>query len=804
MKVSLSWLNDYVDVQMALDDLVDALTMVGLEVDSVIDRYAFTEKVLVGRVLEVQPHPNADRLSLCSVDLGGRTVSVVCGAPNVQPGLLVPVAEPGTVFPDGTVLNKSVIRGVASEGMICSEVELALGEDYSGIMVLSADAAVGKPLNRVLGLMDPTIDIDLTPNRPDCLSIVGIAREIAAIQGTALKYPDYRYTDKGSQIHDVASVTIEAPDLCPRYAARLIKDIKVGPSPFWLQDRLMSVGLRPINNIVDITNYVMLETGQPLHAFDFDQLAGHKIIVRCAAEGEKFITLDEKERTLSADTLMICDGERPVAIGGVMGGLNSEIEESTTRVLIEGAYFNPISIRKTAKKLGLGTDASHRFERGVDPQGTVKAINRAAELMRDLGGGVPIEGLIDEHPQPVPQRTVKLAVSSTNRLLGTGFDSDRIASMLESIEFTVAAKDQDVLTVEVPSFRVDVSRPEDLMEEVARISGYNKIPTTFPVMPSEARRPLEARQLRNRIKITMGGFGFTEAINYSFIHKDSARRLQLPDSDRRHDTVAILNPLTEDQTVMRTSMIPGLLETVQRNLARGQKNLRLFEIGKIYFATGIEQLPEEIEMLAGVWTGLRQHSSWLEKDTPCDFFDVKGVLEGLLAHLEVKEARFTQLPDAKCHYTRAGHTAQIRIGDRSIGLAGEVQPQVLEKYDIKQTVFLFELNLNQLAPLVPETITSHPIPRFPAVPRDITLIVDQSVEAGSILDAVTEKGEELVEAVALFDAFEGGPIPAGKKSISFRITYRSQQRTLKDQEINTLHKKLTDGLVTKFKALLPE
>lgn len=804
MKVSLSWLNDYVDVQMKLDDLVDALTMVGLEVDSVIDRYAFMETVLVGRVLEVQPHPNADRLSLCSVDLGGSTVPIVCGAPNVRPDLLVPVAEPGTLFPDGTVLNKSVIRGVASEGMICSEVELALGEDHSGIIELSPDAEVGSPLNRALGLMDPTIDIDLTPNRPDCLSILGIAREIAAIQGSPLKYPDYHHPDKGSAIHDQASVTIDAPDLCPRYAARLLKNIKVGSSPFWLQDRLMSVGLRPINNIVDITNYVMLETGQPLHAFDFDQLAGHKIIVRCATEGEQFTTLDQKERKLSADTLMICDGERPVAIGGVMGGLNSEIEETTSRVLIEGAYFNPISIRKTAKKLGLGTDASHRFERGVDPQGTVKAINRAAGLMQELGGGIPIEGLIDEHPQPVPQQTVNLKVSSTNRLLGTGFDPDRIVAMLESIEFTATAKDKDMLTVDVPSFRVDVSRPEDLMEEVARIAGYNKIPTTFPVMPSEARRPLEALLLRNRIKKTMCGFGFTEAINYSFIHKESALRLQLPEVDRRHETVAILNPLTEDQTVMRTSMIPGLLETVQRNLARGQKNLRLFEIGKIYFATGDEQLPEEIEMLAGAWTGLRQHSSWLEKDQPCDFFDVKGVLEGLLEYLEIEEARFTQLPEAQCHFTRAGHTAQIRIGDQGFGLAGEVHPQVLKQYDIKQPVFLFELNLNQLAPLVPETKTSRPIPRFPAVPRDITLIVDQSVEAGSILDAVADKSEELVEAVALFDAFEGGPIPAGKKSISFRIIYRSQQRTLKDQEINTLHKKLTDGLVTKFKALLPE
>jgi len=541
-----------------------------------------------------------------------------------------------------------------------------------------------------------------------------------------------------------------------------------------------------------------------LHAFDFDQLAGHKIIVRGAFEGEKFITLDQKERQLTDDMLMICDAERPVAIGGVMGGLNTEIEDTTSRVLIEGAYFNPTSIRKTAKKLGLGTDASHRFERGVDPQGTVKAINRAAKLMLELGGGVSVAGLIDEHPQPVPERTIALSIPNTNRLLGTDFDSDRICSMLESIEFTVTGTEVDTMMVKAPSFRVDVSRPEDLMEEVARIAGYNNIPTTFPVMPSQARQPLEALLLRNRIKHLMCGFGFTEAINYSFVHRKSAQRLLLPEGDRRHAAVNILNPLSEDQTVMRTSMVPGLLDSMQRNLTRGEKNLRLFEIGRIYFATGDEQLPEEVEMLAGLWTGLRRQASWMVKDTPTDFYDGKGVLESLLARLAVKDARFTKLPDNQCHFHRVGHTAQILLGKQRIGVLGEVHPRVLKKYDSNQTAFIFELDLNRLATLVPGTQTTRPIPRFPAVPRDITLIVDRSIEAGSILDAVTGRKEDLVEAVKLFDAFDGDPIPAGKKSISFRIVYRSQQRTLQDQEINDLHKNLTDSLVIQFKALLPE
>ncbi len=493
MKVSLSWLKDYIAINMDSEQLAESLTMAGLEVDSVSDRYAYLDSVLVGRIDHVKPHPNADKLTICLVNTKDRDWSVVCGAPNVEEGMLAPLAKPGTVFPDGSRLGKSVIRGESSEGMLCSEAELGLGIDKSGIMSLDSSLNVGDRLADALGLLDTVFELDLTPNRPDCLSIIGIAREIAAIQKTPLKYPDYTIEDKADTIHKISSVKIEAPDHCPRYSARLVENVKVKSSPFWLQDRLLSIGLRPINNIVDITNFVMMETGQPLHGFDFDFLAENRIVVRTAAEGEKFITLDDKERTLGADTLMICDGAKAVGVGGVMGGLNSEIKATTTRVLIEGAYFNPVSIRKTSKKLGLGTDASHRFERGVDPEGTIRAVNRAARLMVELGQGTLIEGSIDEYPNPQSVKSISLSTRRTHRLLGINLEAGRIKELLESIEFKVeniTSEDGDErLDVIAPTFRVDISRPEDLMEEVARLSGYNNIPTSFPKMPAEGQNP---------------------------------------------------------------------------------------------------------------------------------------------------------------------------------------------------------------------------------------------------------------------------------------------------------------------------
>ena len=807
MKVSISWLNDYTPIELDPAALAEALTMAGLEVESLSDRYGYLNKVFIGRIEQIDTHPNADKLKLCRVSTGDRQMSVVCGAPNVKEGMLAPLAFPGTVFPDGSELEKTVIRGETSEGMLCSEAELGLGTDKSGIMGLDSSLKLGDRLADALGLSDTVLEFDLTPNRPDCLSIIGIAREIAAIQHTALSYPDYRMVDKQDKISEVTSIKIEAPDHCPRYAARLVDQITVESSPFWLQDRLLSVDLRPINNIVDITNFVMMETGQPLHAFDFYRLAENRIVVRMPNAGETFITLDQKERILGPEMLMICDGQKPVAIGGVMGGLNSDIEPDTSRVLIESAYFSPSSVRKTSKELGLTTDASYRFERGIDPQGTIAAINRAACLMVEIGGGKLIEGLIDEHPKPQKTTRVVLSTKHTNRLLGTRLTRDEIGDLLKSIEFAVEPKtndnDTDHLAVTAPSFRVDITRPEDLMEEVARLSGYNNIPTTYPLMPAEARSPAKNIDLRNRIRSLMAGFGFTEAITYSFIHKLSCDHLRLEADDARRSLVDILNPLTEDQAVMRTSLIPGLLQTVHRNITQQLTQLKLFEIGKIFINKDPDNLPRESEILVGLWTGARYTPSWHGKEILCDFYDIKGIVDGLLHALKIEAIRFTNLPADLCTYTRPGFSAQILAGDVSLGLIGEIHPQVIAHFNVKQAVYIFEINFDHLIPLISETTSSKSIPKFPAVFRDITIHVDKQIETQDIFETAQNFKERLAEGFNLIDVFEGDPIPPNKKSISIRVTYRSPDKTLEDEDVHDLHKSITDRLVKAFDATLP-
>jgi phenylalanyl-tRNA synthetase beta chain len=804
MKVSLSWLQAYVGLNLNVDELADALTMAGLEVEAVSDRYEYLNTVRVGRIVNVTPHPNAETLKLCDVNIGGSIISVVCGAPNVKTDLLAPCALPGTVFPKGIVLEKSTIRGKTSEGMLCSELELGLGVNGRGIMELDGRPAEGDSLNRALGLSDPVLEIDLTPNRPDCLSIIGIAREVAALSGKKVKYPEMSLPESMDDIADRTSVTLMDADLCPRYAAGLVFDIAVKPSPFWLQDRLISVGLKPINNIVDVTNFVMMETGQPLHAFDFDRLAENRIVVRTARENETFVTLDGKERRLDPEMLMICDGEKPVALAGVMGGLNSEIEDATTNILLESAYFDPVCIRKTSKKTGLNTDASHRFERGVDPGGTVAALKRALELIVDIGGGKCIQGIIDEYPSPISKKTVEVSISRLNRHLGTRLDDKAIENHLNSIEFDVEKIDADRFRVAPPSFRVDIERFEDITEEIARLFGYNNIETTFPLIPADDRHPDKKIDSRYRIKTMMAGLGFSEAINYSFIGQQSCDHLELPADDSKRKLIHILNPISEDQAVMRTSLIPGLLQAMKYNLSQQNKNLKIFEIGHAFFHSGkTDRRPDEIEMLAGLWTGNRIDSTWFSKEITCDFYDMKGIVEELLRNIGIVDAAFTRMPTESCFYTRPGYTARVIYDNEPAGLVGEVAPKVIHNYDLKQTAFIFELNLDRLVQSIPDTKSARPIPKFPAISRDITLIIDNNIETYKIIHSVDSFREELVENLHLFDVFEGDPIPKGKKSVSLRVTYRSSKETLEDNRVNDIHKNITARLMKTFDATLP-
>lgn len=805
MKISLDWLRQYVDIDVTPAELADMLTMAGFEVEAVMDPFERLNGVVAGKILEITPHPDADRLACCSVDTGDRIRAIVCGAPNITEKMTVPCALPDTLLPSGIRVESGNIRGQISEGMLCSESELELGTDASGVMQVEDAFSPGTPLTEALCLSDTVFEIGLTPNRPDCLSFIGIAREVAALLNQKLNRPDIQIQEADPDIREMTSVTIETPQMCPRYSARLLTGTAVRKSPAWLQRRLLSIGIKPINNIVDITNYVMMETGQPLHAFDFKRLSEKRIVVRtCLSEAEKtFTTLDGKQRRMDDEALMICDGQAPVAVAGVMGGENSEIGDLTTDVLIESAHFDPVSIRKTAKKLGLSTDASYRFERGVDPEGTLFAMNRAAELMVKTAGGAIAGGMIDEYPGRQTIAPIRLSAERTNRHLGTGLSAEAIAGHLSAVEFSVTPKDHDLMDVLRPSFRVDVSRPEDLMEEVARLSGYNNIQTTFPTVSAKTEPPLRSFALKSEIREIMAGFGFNEAIHYSFTGKNG-ERLEIPEDDIRRNELPVLNPISESQAIMRTTLIASLLEACQKNLFRQERDLKFFEIGKAFYSHGTESLPDETGLLSAVWTGARRPHFWHEKPVSCDFYDIKGILESLFSALKIKDVVYRQTDAAFCSYTRPGHSAGIRADNREMGLVGEIKPSVLHRFDIHQPVFAFEINLDLLISLVPEDINFTPIPRFPATSRDMTLIIDENVPAADVVRKIEALQVDIIEDITIFDVYRGKPIEEGKKSLSIRITYRSHEQTLEDAPVNTLHQKITEELLSAFDAGLPE
>lgn len=808
MKFSLSWLKEYIPVTTGIEALCDGLTMAGLEVDSVTPLYDSLDNVVVGRIMEAKPHPNADKLRLCQVDVGAdEPVGIVCGAPNAAEGLVVPCALPGAVLPGEIKIKKGKIRGEKSGGMLCSAKELALETDASGLMELGTELTPGTPIKEALELIDTMVEIDLTPNRPDCLSVLGVAREVGSFQApyskitkAEIKMPEADAS--AGKITDHTSVTIEDPDLCWRYAARMVVDIKVGPSPSWLQRKLLSVGLTPINNIVDITNFVMMETGQPLHAFDFDHLAENRIVVKRAAEGEKFTTLDSKEHVLNSEMLMICDGEKSVAIGGVMGGENSEIEEGSTRVLIESACFSPNSVRKTSKETGIHTDASHRFERGTDPDGVLYALERATALMVELGGGKLVDGIIDENPVPYEPRTISCEVQRINDRLGTSLSAEEMKELLERVEFEVALKEDGCFDVVPPSFRVDVTRWEDFSEEVARIWGYNNIEVSYAkVVASDESYPV-AFAARQAVRKAFMGLGFNEAINYSFIREDAVDRLRFAEDDERRNLVYILNPISEDQKVMRTSLIPGLLTNAVKNISVQERTVRLFEVGATFIGGEEGSLPSEPEMLAGLITGDRSCASWFSKEEPMDFFDLKGALESLFAALHVKGISFAPMAADACTYTRPGYTAQILLGGEPIGLCGRVHSETLKGFELKQDAFVFEVAMAPLAKCISEDREAGQIARYPSTSRDVTVVCDATVLAGDVVDAICGEKEALLEEAMLLDRYVGEKVESGKQNLTFRMVYRSADKTLKDKAVNKIHTRFTDMILKRFDAKL--
>ena len=812
MKFTIDWLKNYLDIGgVAPEKLADELTMIGLEVESVTSLYEDLSDLKTGRVLSVEPHPNADKLTLCAVAVGEDTLQIVCGAPNVREGLNVVVALPGTTLPGDFKIKKSKVRGVESQGMICSERELELSEDHQGIMELDPGIEPGQSFIESTGLLDTQLEVDLTPNRPDCTSVIGVAREIAGIYRKNITTPL-----KNIELATASSsfgVEVENPELCPRYAARLITGITIGPSPWWLRKRLLSVGQRPINNVVDITNFVMLEYGQPLHAFDFDTLADKKIVVRTPRPDEKtFTTLDNVERKLDPDMLMICDGREPVAVGGVMGGLYSEVTDKTVNVLLESACFNDVSIRRTARKLNLSTDASYRFERGVDPLGTIDAMERAVTLMCEIAGGTAEEGGLDVKVEHQP-RVLQLRASKSAALLGVELKLDELAELLQSIEIGCEQEDEDTLRVTVPSFRVDLEREADLIEEIARLYGFNNIPVTLPGVDLSYPEQDSERLKRNEATSIMLQAGYSEAINYSFVSSGYDDALQLAETDLRRRHVKLLNPLTEDQDVMRTSLLPGLLENVRRNLNFQQTSCALFEIGKIFLPQDGQPLPEEPLQLAGVVTGNRYgaHSPLHYKAEEVDISDVRGAVETLLESLRLSG----QNPDQKIllkaadenstePFCEEGYGIIVAAGDALIGSIGKLKNEILLELGIKRDVYYFDLDFSALAVVSPAAKAFSPLPVYPSVKRDIALVVPTSVAAGDLVKIVLSSGEKLVEYCELFDVYQGDKIGGGMKSVALSITYRSATRTLTEKNVEKAHAKVVKLLTDTYGGSLRE
>jgi phenylalanyl-tRNA synthetase beta chain len=832
MQIPLSWLQEYVDITMPIPELAECLTLAGLEVGT-IDTIGLPgaelpwdrRKIMLGEIVEIKSHPDADRLVLAVVDYGGPEYeTVVTGAPNLFPykgrsglRLKVAFAMEGAQLYDGhaegkklMTLKKTKIRGVSSRAMVCSEKELALGDDHSGVILLPDDAPPpGTPLADYLG--DVVLDLDLTPNLARCFSMVGVAREVTALTGVRLRLPDTSMIAQGEPVSDQVKVVIKDPELCNRYSATIIRNVTIGPSPFWMRRRLTLAGMRPINNIVDITNYVMLELGQPLHAFDYDLLlerarqTGHDvpaIIMRRAHPGERMTTLDGVVRELTPDMLMITDTAGPIAVGGVMGGAETEIHESARNILLESANFDFINNRRTAQTLKIPSEATARFGRGVPASGAVPAARRASELMRTLASGVIAQGVADLYPVKQPVIAVELPVSEVERILGIVVPKAEIVRILEALDFNVA-DNGETLTVTAPQHRLDVTIQADLIEEIARIYGYNRIPTTLLADELPSQHHNVELELEEEVRDILVGAGLQEIITYSLGNLAAYANLTpggpAPDPD---DYIRLANPLTPEREFMRRTLMTGLLETVRDNL-RFTDRIAIFEIGRVYWPREGEVLPEEPRHLCIAMTGPRADRSWLGGDTePLDFYDLKGIVEELLARLNVAEVAFAPASHPTLH---PGRSATLMVGSAVAGVLGEVHSDVREAHDLcDRRVCLAEFNLEKLLATAGEPVSMVPISSYPAVYEDLALVVDEDVPAVEVKQAVIATGSDLLRHVELFDVYRGDQLPPGKKSLAFSLTYQAMDRSLTSDQVAQERQRMVRRLESQIGARLRE
>jgi phenylalanyl-tRNA synthetase beta chain len=798
MKVPLSWLREYVAVEHSVEDLAHRLTMAGTEVGAQETGGSDWDGIVVGRVTEIRRHPNADRLSLVTVDLGGVSETVVSGAPNLAVGMVVPFAPVGATLIDGHTgqriqLRAAAIRGVTSRGMVCSEKELGLSDDHSGILALDPEAPVGRPLREVLG--DTILDLEVTPNRPDLLGVLGVAREVAALAGKPLRLPPEDYPEAGAAAAELTRVDILDPDLCPRYVAAIVEGVRIGPSPWWMRRRLEAVGVRPINLVVDITNYVMMEYGQPLHAFDFERLRGRRIVVRRARPGERMTTLDGEDRWMPPDALVICDGEGPVAVAGVMGGMESEVTLATRTILLEAANFQQISIRRTSRALKLRTEASLRFDKGLAPSLPPAGARRAVRLMVELGGGRAFRGMVDAYPGRRDRAPIPIGPAEVRRVLGLGMDRDTLREALG--RFGIACEDAgEDLLARPPDHRTDLTIPADLVEEVARLVGYDHIPTLPLCGPIPDVAPDGTLAALGAVREVLAGCGLQEVITYTLIGDRQVARLGEGTVPRG---LRLLNPLSAEQDQLRTTLRASLLDVAVQHQRQGESTLRLFEVGRVFMPRPGD-LPEEREMVGIVLSGERGQAPWAASPAEADLFDLKGIVEELFRRLGVEGLRWERGHDPHLH---PGACAVARRGAETLAVVGEVHPGVAAGFGLRTRAFLAEADVHRLMVAArPRNFQVSPLPRFPAVRRDLSLVVAEGTTAAELEASLRQAGEGLLAEARLFDVYRGDRIAPGTVSYAYALSFQAADRTLTDAEVDAVEARIVAALRARFGATL--
>lgn len=784
MNLPMSWLNDYMDIDAEPKEYADRLTMSGSKVEGFENMGENVQNVVAGKVLTCVEHPDSDHLHVCTVDAGtGETLQIVCGAPNVKAGIIVPTALIGAVLPDGKI-KKTKMRGVESQGMLCSHDELGITEDMLGyepeygILILPDDTPIGKDIRDIFGMNETVVEFEITSNRPDCFSIIGLARETAATFDKKFTIPEVKFAENNENIADMLSVEVLDKDKCKRYCARMVKNVKIGPSPAWMQERLRACGVRPINNIVDITNYVLLEYGQPMHAFDLRDLADNKIIVRRAENGEVIKTLDEQDRTLTSDDLVIADGKKAVAVAGVMGGFNSEVKDDTTTVVFESATFDGASVRLTAQRVGLRTEASSRYEKGLDYNNTVPAVERACQLVEELACGENIGGMIDVMGNVTDMKSLPFRPDKINAFLGTDISTEQMVKYFDALEIKT---DLDKMTVTPPSFRPDLEGEADIAEEVARFYGYDKIPVTLLSGEATCGKKTDRQQAQDKIMETLTAMGMYEIYTYTFTSPSIFDKLNIPSESALRNAVKISNPLGEDTSIMRTTTIASMLDILSRNYNYRNVSAKLFEIGKVFIPAEEGRLPDEpFKITMGMY------------GDNADFFDLKGMCESLFDSLHVKGVKYEAVTDNPTFHP--GRCAKVSAGGKTLGIIGEIHPAVSRKYGIETPVYIAELDFENVFLNIKSELKFKELPKYPAVTRDIAMLVDKAVPVADI-EAVIEKASgKMLESLALFDVYEGAQIPEGKKSVAYSAVYRASDRSLTGEEVQTVFDKVVKKL----------